>query len=256
MSTGKIYCHRQTPMLRLETIMRLHRISILICVALVVGGIRAQEQASGPSPAALAGDWEGTVAGRVPLVLHLHADASGALTATLDSPAQGANGLAVASVKLDGSAFSFAVPSVNGSYTGAIGAGGRSISGTWTQGQSTPLDWKQTKTAAQVATDEASLKPSAVDGDWKGALSAGGQTLHILFHFHTIAGGAIRCAMDSLDQGAMGIPCGDAQLDGKKVSVNAPAIHGTYEGNLRADGKHIDGTWSQGSPLELDLTKQ
>ena len=44
----------------------------------------------------IAGDWAGSVAGQIPLVLHLRAEAKGALTATLDSPSQGANNLTCA----------------------------------------------------------------------------------------------------------------------------------------------------------------
>ncbi|HEX4007116.1 MAG TPA: hypothetical protein VHX60_13155 [Acidobacteriaceae bacterium] len=235
-------------------------ILILIGSSLVVSAAHATPQtAKAPSVSArgVTGDWEGSVAGQIPLVLHLRADASGALMATVDSPSQNANGLAGASAKLAGATLSFEVPIVQGSYIGTVSADGKAIAGTWTQGgNASPLDFKQTKTGAQAAAEEAAVKPSAVDGAWKGAISAGGNTLHIVFHFNTIPGGAIRCSMDSLDQGAMGIPCGDVKLDGKKVSLDAAPVHGTYDGKLRPDGAHIDGTWSQGTPLELDLTKE
>jgi hypothetical protein len=46
------------------------------------------------------------------------------------------------------------------------------MSGTWTQeamqGQSEPLEWKQTKTAAQVAAEMAKVKPSPIDGTGMG----------------------------------------------------------------------------------------
>jgi D-alanyl-D-alanine-carboxypeptidase/D-alanyl-D-alanine-endopeptidase len=231
---------------------------ILISSCLVGPTLRAQTAAAPSVPAkAVAGEWAGSVAGQVPLVLHLRADASGALTATLDSPSQGANGLACANIKLTGTTLTFEVPIVQGSYSGTLSTDGKAISGTWTQGGTgSPLDFSQTKTGAQAAADEAAVKPSGVDGDWKGALSAGGNTLHIVFHFHSVPGGTIRCVMDSIDQNQSGIPCGDVKLDGKKVNLDAAAVHGTYDGKLRADGTHIDGTWSQGTPMELDLTKQ
>lgn len=229
---------------------------VLILIGLCLAGFSFGAPAQSVTAKNLAGDWEGTVAGQIPLVLHLRADASGALTATVDSPSQGANDLPGANAKVTGSTLTFDVPVVHGSYSGTVSADGKSISGTWTQGQPTPLDFKQTKTAAEVAAEEASVKASAVDGTWKGALSGGGQTLHVVFHFKTVPGGAIRCSMDSVDQNSMGIPCGDVKLDGKKVGIDAPAIHGTYNGKLRGDGTHIDGTWSQGTPLELDLAKE
>jgi hypothetical protein len=218
--------------------------------------------------ATLAGEWKGSLMGQLPLVLHLEVDAKGALTATMDSPSQGANGLAGDNVKLgDGAALSFDIPSVGGSYAGTVDAGGKTINGTWTQqGRSTPLDWTFSGTAAQAAAADAAaqaqaaaaqaaVKPSPIDGDWAGAISAGGQTLHVIFHFKAAPDG-ILCSFDSLDQGARGIACGNVKVDGRKVSLTAPAVNGTYEGKLRTDGKHMDGMWSQGTPLELDLVKQ
>jgi hypothetical protein len=234
---------------------------IAIGAALLGCGVQAETQAN-PAQAlsvqSLVGDWEGTLGGQLPLVLHLRVDASGALTATMDSPQQGANGLAGADAKLDGTTLSYGIPIVGGTFTGTVSGDGKTISGTWTQqGRSTPLEWKFTKAAAQADADAAAVKPSPIDGKWAGALDAGGQTLHIVFHFRTGAGGLVQCSMDSLDQpGAMGIPCGLVKVDGRKVALDVTAVHGTYLGKMRPDGKAIDGTWSQGQPMELDLKKQ
>ncbi len=234
--------------------MRLRELWIAGLIGIAALGAAAQNAAI--APAAIAGEWSGSIAGTLPLVLHVRADASGTLTATMDSPTQGANGLLAANVKLSGATFSFEVPLAKGSFTGTVSADGKSIAGTWTQGQAEPLEWKQTKTAAQVAAETASIKPSPIDGDWTGALSAGGQTLHLVFHFHAGADGAIHGNLDSVDQNAMGIPCGAIKVDDRKVTVEVPAVNGHYSGTLAADGKHIDGTWSQGTPLELDLTRK
>lgn len=228
-----------------------------LCAGLTMQTIAVAQTVSAST---LAGEWKGTLGGQLPLVLHLDADSKGALTATMDSPAQGANGLTCSHVKLDGAALSFDVPSVAGNYTGTVKADGKTMSGTWTQtvqGQqhSAPLEWAFAGTAAQAAAAQAAVKPSPIDGNWAGALDAGGQTLHIVFHFKAGADG-ILCSMDSVDQGANGIPCGDVKVDGKQVSLTVQAAKGSYAGTLRADGKHIDGTWTQGSPLELNLTKE
>jgi hypothetical protein len=211
--------------------------------------------------ASLAGEWKGSLMGRLPLVLHLDVDAQGTLKATMDSPSQGANGLAGDNVKLgEGATLTFDIPAVAGSYAGTVNAGGKTISGTWSQvvqGQqhSMPLEWTFAATTADAAAAEAAVKPSPIDGDWAGAISAGGQTLHIVFHFKAAPDG-ILCSLDSVDQGARGIPCSDVKISGKKVSLEATTVKGTYSGSLRPDGRHIDGTWTQRMPLELDLTKQ
>ena len=42
---------------------------------------------------------------------------------------------------------------------------------------------------------------------------------------------------------------------GSGLKIAVPAINGTYEGSLSADGNTITGTWTQGSPLPLTLVK-
>jgi hypothetical protein len=206
--------------------------------------------------ASLAGEWKGTLGGQLPLVLHLSVDATGMLTASMDSPAQGASNLAGANAKLAGTTLSYDIPSVGGNYSGTVSADGKSIAGTWTQnGRALPLEWTFTASAADAAAEAAAVKPSPIDGDWTGALSAGGQTLHLVFHFKTAPDGIV-CSIVSVDQTPQPIPCGNVKVDGRRVTLSSPVIQATYDGKLRADGKHMDGTWTQGSSKELDLTKK
>ncbi len=88
---------------------------------------------------------------------------------------------------------------------------------------------------------------STVAGDWKGMLSVQGQELHLALHLSIGPDGKLAAKLDSVDQGAMGIPCSDAALNGAAFSFSVPAIQGHYEGRLSADGSTIAGTWSQGS---------
>src|SRR5580704_13678939 len=61
----------------------------------------------------IAGDYVGTLG-----PLHVKVDATGAMTGSLDSPDQGANGIPCAGFTLDGDALSFSVPAVKGTWTG------------------------------------------------------------------------------------------------------------------------------------------
>jgi serine-type D-Ala-D-Ala carboxypeptidase/endopeptidase len=225
---------------------------VLLGGCLAATGAWGQTGSVPSSAQAVAGDWQGAIAGKLPVALHLRLAADGGLTAALDSPSQGAMGLPGAEVKLIGGTLSFDVPVVQGSYSGTLSADGKTLTGEWKQvGQTMPLVFHMTATAAELAT----VKPSPVGGDWAGALHAGGVTLRLAFHFHAQPGGTIAASMDSIDQGAMGIPCSDVKLDGQKLTLTVPAVHGTYDGTLSADGTRITGTWSQGQPLELDLTR-
>jgi fermentation-respiration switch protein FrsA (DUF1100 family) len=90
----------------------------------------------------LAGAWAGTLdsgAGTLRIVFHL-TPADDGLGATMDSPDQGAYGIAAGPVTLDGSRLRIEVPVVSGHYEGTIAAGGARIDGTWHQaGMSFPL---------------------------------------------------------------------------------------------------------------------
>jgi dipeptidyl aminopeptidase/acylaminoacyl peptidase len=92
----------------------------------------------------LVGRWEGSLdtgAGQLPIVFNITRGEDGSLTATMDSPAQGAFGIPVTAVSLEGSAVSLEVAAVAGGYAGTLSEDGSSIAGTWSQGPaSLPLD--------------------------------------------------------------------------------------------------------------------
>jgi hypothetical protein len=90
-----------------------------------------------------------------------------------------------------------------------------------------------------------------VAGDYAGVLGS----LHLVLHLQRDTAGKLSGSLDSLDQGALGIPCSDFVLSGVQFSFNVPAVHGAYSGTVSADGKTITGTWDQGRPMPLVLTQ-
>jgi uncharacterized protein len=93
-----------------------------------------------------------------------------------------------------------------------------------------------------------------ISGTWQGKLSFNGISLRIVFHIQK-AGPGYRATLDSPDQGAKDIPCGDPTLTGNQLTIPIPAIKGEYQGLLDAANKKTTGTWSQGMtkiPLNLD----
>jgi CubicO group peptidase (beta-lactamase class C family) len=94
-----------------------------------------------------------------------------------------------------------------------------------------------------------------IDGEWQGVLSAGGAQLHLVLHITTAPDGALSATLDSVDQGASGIPVSAIALTESKLSLKVDAVRGTYEGTVSKEGNEIDGTWSQGQPLPLNFTR-
>jgi len=218
-------------------------ILLFICLA------AATVTASAQTKPGIAGDYLGTL-GPLHLRLHLKLDASGALSGTMDSPDQGANGLACADIKLQGEALSFSVPIVHGSWKGTVSADGGTLTGTWEQGSPMPLAFsRDTFVPAQ--------KPSRIDGIWLGALQAGGASLRVQVHVKSDNSGKEYCSLDSLDQHAMGLDCAAVTFSGDDFAFEVPMVQGHFAGKLSADGSTLTGTWSQNNnSLPLTLTRQ
>jgi pimeloyl-ACP methyl ester carboxylesterase len=94
-----------------------------------------------------------------------------------------------------------------------------------------------------------------ITGDWKGALDAGAATLHLILHVMKAPDGTFAATLDSVDQGANGIPVSSVVLKDSKLNLGVDAVHGTYEGTVSTDGKTISGTWTQSKPLPLEFKR-
>jgi CubicO group peptidase (beta-lactamase class C family) len=84
-------------------------------------------------------------------------------------------------------------------------------------------------------------------GDYSGMLGP----LHLKLHLKTPATGAIEGTLDSVDQGAMGLPGANFHLDGKALSFDVPSVGGKWHGAVSDDGATLTGSWSQGQEIPL-----
>jgi serine-type D-Ala-D-Ala carboxypeptidase/endopeptidase len=197
----------------------------------------------------IAGDYTG-VLGPLHLKLHLEVAAAGEITGTLDSVDQGANSISCAEFHLDGQALTFSVPAVHGSWKGALSADGKTLTGTWDQGNPIQLVFSRD-------TFVPPAKPSRVDGIWLGTLQAGGTSLRIQLHVKGDNSGQEFCSLDSLDQHAMGLDCVKVTFSGDDFSFDVPVVTGHYAGKLSANGNALTGTWAQnGNSSPLTPTRQ
>jgi pimeloyl-ACP methyl ester carboxylesterase len=95
----------------------------------------------------------------------------------------------------------------------------------------------------------------SVTGDWQGTLKVGSTSLRLVLHFTDDGRGGIKGAMDSVDQGAMGIPVTQVSFKNSKLAWRVDPIHASYDGKLNAAGDTIEGTFVQGEPFTLDLKR-
>jgi CubicO group peptidase (beta-lactamase class C family) len=96
---------------------------------------------------------------------------------------------------------------------------------------------------------------SQIAGDWQGTLNAGGAQLHLVLHVTAAKDGALAATLDSVDQGANGIPVTTIILKDSKLNLTVEAAHGAYEGVVNKDATEIAGTWTQGQPLALNFKR-
>jgi fermentation-respiration switch protein FrsA (DUF1100 family) len=192
------------------------------------------------------GDWQGTLHAGVAnlrLVLHITKGDGGSLKATLDSVDQAALGIPVSSISLKDSQLTLGVDAVHGTYEGKVSSDGGTISGTWTQGQPLPLEFK--RAAAPVKPEHKPAKPSDIDGAWMGSLEAGAIKLRVVFHIVNTEDG-LMATMDSPDQNLNGLPITSVTRDGASLKMEAKQLNGVFEGKIGVDRSSIDGTWTQG----------
>jgi predicted esterase len=93
---------------------------------------------------------------------------------------------------------------------------------------------------------------ASIEGDYLGQL---GQ-LHLMLHIRHDESGILTGTLDSLDQRANGIRCGNLISSGIHLSFEVPSAHGTFKGEFSPDGNTLTGTWTQGLSSSLTFTRQ
>jgi hypothetical protein len=111
---------------------------ILLLSTLAIGAIAPAPTLAAEMATAAAdpvGDWIGMVDVERPMRAAMHIKrVSGALTGTADSPDEGAFGIPMSDVILDGDHLTFTIESIDGRYDGKWDAAKQHYVGTWTQG--------------------------------------------------------------------------------------------------------------------------
>ncbi|MBZ5597059.1 MAG: alpha/beta hydrolase [Acidobacteriia bacterium] len=158
-------------------------------------------------------------------------------------------------MSLKDSKLNFAVDVVHGTYEGKVNADGSDISGTWSQGQPLPLDFK--KEAAPIKAEHKPAKPSDVDGSWWGTLDTGVSKLRLVFHITNTEDGLV-ATLDSLDQNVKGLPVTAVTRDDSSIKMELKQIAGAFAGKIDKDLASMNGTWTQAGqswPLVLKRAK-
>jgi pimeloyl-ACP methyl ester carboxylesterase len=84
-----------------------------------------------------------------------------------------------------------------------------------------------------------------VAGDWQGALKVGAIELRLVIHLTRQPDGSLRGTLDSVDQGAKGIPISSATFKDETLCLDLKGIGASYEGKRVADRSAVEGKWRQ-----------
>jgi hypothetical protein len=220
------------------------------------------------SQANLAGDWNGTLdAGGSPMRVawHVVAAPDGTLTSTIDNIDQNILGIKVKSTTLKGSNITLTVDDqidangtpmhFVGSFAGTLSSNGNEVNGTVTQEEPVQSTFEIHFVHSQQAAASAAPAQPSIAGDWAATLEAGGAQLRLLLHITAAKDGSLSATLDSIDQGANGIPIKTATFKDGKLNLDVEAVRGTYDGTLKKEASEIAGTWSQGQPLALNFKR-
>ncbi len=107
-------------------------------------------------------------------------------------------------------------------------------------------------------TRPAAETPKGAEGTWVGTLKVGAIELRLVVRIAKDGKGALQGTMDSVDQGAKGIPIETISVKDRKVDLELKKIGGKFSGELSKDDTEIKGEWSQGGgslPLTLKRSK-
>lgn len=99
-----------------------------------------------------------------------------------------------------------------------------------------------------------SVSAQDISGTWHGKLSIPTGSLTIVFHISQTEQGTYVTTLDSPDQGANRIKTQTTSFNDSTLIIQIPVIHASYKGKLNSD-KTINGTFTQGMPLPLNLKK-
>ena len=199
-----------------------------------------------PSGSGIDGEWEGALqAGesQLRLVLHLSTEKSGQVRAKLDSPEQGVYGMDATAASYELGNLHIELSSVNASFDGKLGSDGRTITGNWKQGKAEiPLVLRRSASAKGRMPANAI---SPLEGTWQGAFQNGIQRFRLQLHITHDEAKKLTGTMDSLDQGANGLPMSKLSESNGSVHFEIKIVYGLYEGTLNAARNTIIGKWSQ-----------
>ena len=191
------------------------------------------------------GHWEGIV--QVPgtdVSFEIDFAKSGSgIGGTVSVPVQQLTGLPLQKVVVDGRSIKFQARN-DQSFDGTMSDDGGSISGSYyIDGAAVPFTMTRKGEPRIAAPITGAPIGKALEGRWNGTIDVDGG-LKLVLTMTNHPDGTSTGAIVNLDQGGLEIPVRITQ-DGARVTLDAPAVGGSYVATLNENGTELNGTYSQ-----------
>lgn len=206
---------------------------------------------SAPATFPLAGDWQGALESRGAvehLVLHMNTTPAGKMTALVDNVDKNISGVPAIGGSFDGShlvlQFLYWKPNSDGdlesrvaTYDATVSASGAEMTGTWTQEESSPLNFKRLTWQAKIAKP---APPTVIDGDWAGIeYEARGIELHFILHISNTEDG-LMILLDCPEEKFKGALASKVSYDMASRQLSFTIGQSIFVGKMTANGKALD----------------
>jgi uncharacterized protein (TIGR03435 family) len=106
---------------------------------------------------------------------------------------------------------------------------------------------------ALAALSGGALFAQNVTGSWQGTLKPGPRDLRVVIKI-ALDDDKLKATLYSIDQPGPPATFSKVTKDGSTLKMEIAGL-GSYEGKLSADGNSLAGTWTQGAPIPLNLTR-
>ncbi len=111
-------------------------------------------------------------------------------------------------------------------------------------------------TSAALLQAQTPSAATGIEGTWQGTLVVpNGPHLRTVVKIVKDNNGTLKSTFYSIDQEGAGLPATSTTFSGGELRIAIERINLTYTGKMAADGKSINGSASQGSPLPLVLER-
>lgn len=94
-----------------------------------------------------------------------------------------------------------------------------------------------------------------IEGTWQGTLQSGGVSLRLGLHVSRNSSGLLTATLDSIDQGATGLPIKETTFIDGTLRLEMPDFHAHFEGKLNPAATEITGTFTQGTSVPVTFKR-